>query len=122
MQELRLADGKFMCGSEIVPPIIGDPEQIALIQKAEKELQRREKEGIPCEFYAQNANFDGYVDFKCLCGMPINAFISMRESRVYDLESDISDRWTGEEIECDECGREYVIRGGKAKLKLTEKE
>ena len=41
---LRLVDGKFMRGDVEVKPEIGNPEQIALLQKIERERTQREKD------------------------------------------------------------------------------
>ena len=40
-QPLRLVDGKFMRGDVEVKPEIGNPEQIALLQKIERECTQR---------------------------------------------------------------------------------
>ena len=42
-QPLRLMDGKFMRGNVEEKPEIGNPEQIALLQKIERECTQREK-------------------------------------------------------------------------------
>ena len=41
---LRLVDGKFMRGDIEVKPEIGNPEQIALLQKIERERTQQEKD------------------------------------------------------------------------------
>lgn len=41
-QPLRLVDGKFMLGD--IKPEIGNPKQIALLQKIERERTQREKD------------------------------------------------------------------------------
>ena len=42
-QPLRLVDGQFMRGNYVVAPVIGDREQIALLQAAERSAEERER-------------------------------------------------------------------------------
>ncbi len=42
-EPLRLVDGKFMRGGFVVAPVIGDREQIALLQAAERAAEERER-------------------------------------------------------------------------------
>lgn len=43
-EPLRLVDGKFMRGGFVVAPVIGDREQIALLQAEERAAEERERQ------------------------------------------------------------------------------
>lgn len=56
MQPLRIVNGQFMRGNNIIEPEIGNREQIVCLQAYEKAAQKAAEEaetkGIECEFYA----------------------------------------------------------------------
>lgn len=116
MAKLVLRDGKFFRGSEEVPPIIGDEEQIALLQAQERRLNFYEKNGSPVEFDIRRAYVYATMKFTCCCGEKIE---KKCETTVYDVhnpEDELLECWEHDTIECKICNREYRFEDGDAKV------
>lgn len=111
---LRLENGKFWRGDVEVPPEIGNAEQIALLQKAEKELEDEEQHGINVSTEVYDIHYSICVKFTCLCGNKVEA----DDRRIYaDDVMEVEDaEWDAGTVVCRKCGREYEIEDGKAKL------
>lgn len=71
-QPLALVNGKFMRGGVEESPEIGNPEQIALLQKAERESSEREKRAksgkLPADIHVECIRYDAVCAFTCVCG------------------------------------------------------
>lgn len=116
-QPLRLVYGAFMRGSMEVKPEIGNREQIALLQKTEREMEEREKAAkagkLDVDIYVEDIQYKTVIEFTCICG-----------NRVKERDTNYTDDWEdleypncdGSEIRCDKCGRWYEIDGSRAKL------
>lgn len=116
-QPLRLVDGKFMRGDIEVKPEIGNPEQIALLQKIERERTQREKDAkagrLDVDIYVEDIRYNVVCEFTCICGNEIEKKDTSYTDNWEDLEApDYEDG----PITCDKCGREYEIDGLHAKL------
>lgn len=114
---LRLVDGAFMRGGMEVKPEIGNREQIALLQKFEREMEQREKDAkagtLDVGIHVENIEYKIIIKFTCICG-----------NRVIARDTNYTDDWEelgdpdcrGAEIRCNKCGRWYEIDGVHAKL------
>ena len=114
---LRLVDGKFMRGGFVVAPVIGDREQIALLQaeeRAAEERERRAKRGtLDIDFDIENIEYSACLQLKCICGYTIYKTDRRHADDYFDLESDV---WGNDLITCPKCRRRYEINDDKAKL------
>lgn len=74
---LRLVDGKFMRGDVEIKPEIGNPEQIALLQKIERERTQREKDAndgrLDVYIHVEDIKYKVVCEFTCICGNKIQA-------------------------------------------------
>lgn len=114
---LRLVDGKFMRGDIEVKPEIGNPEQIALLQKIERERTQREKDAkagkLDVEIYTEDIEYKVVCEFSCICRNKIKERNTNYTDDWEELESPDYEDWP---IICDKCYREYEIDGLHAKL------
>lgn len=114
---LRLVDGKFMRGDIEVKPEIGNPEQIALLQKIERERTQREKDAndgrLDVHIHVEDIKYEVVCEFRCICGNAIQArginYTDDWEELGYPVYEDGP-------IICDKCYREYEINDLHAKL------
>ena len=79
-QPLRLVDGKFMLGD--IKPEIGNPKQIALLQKIERERTQREKD-------ANDGRLDVYIHvedikYKVVCEFRRGALIILTFGKIWN--------------------------------------
>lgn len=114
---LRLVDGKFMRGDVEVKPEIGNPEQIALLQKIERERTQREKDAnavrLDVHIHVEDIKYEVVCEFRCICG---NAIQARGINYTDDWEELESPDYEGGTNTCDKCGRKYEIDGFHAKL------
>jgi hypothetical protein len=100
-----------------VPIEIGNAEQIALLQKIERESRIREEDAkagkLDVNVYNENIMYDVICEFTCVCGNEIK-----EKNRYYaDDWEDLEDaEYEGGIITCKKCGREYEIEYRHAKL------
>ena len=116
-EPLRLVDGKFMRGGFVVAPVIGDREQIALLQAAERAAEERERQAkrgtLAVAFDIEDIDYVACLRLKCICGYTIYKTDRRRAYDYFDLESDV---WGNDLITCPKCRRRYEINDDKAKL------
>ena len=116
-ERLRLVDGKFMRGGFVVAPVIGDREQIALLQaeeRAAEERERRAKRGtLAVAFDIEDIDYVACLRLKCICGHTIYETDRRHAYDYFDLKSDT---WGYDLITCPKCRRRYEINDDKAKL------
>ena len=114
---LRLVNGKFMRGDIEVKPEIGNPEQIALLQKIERERTQREKDAndgrLDVDIHVEDIKYKVVCEFRCICGNDIQARGINYTDVWEDLECPV---YEDGPIICDKCYREYEIDGLHAKL------
>lgn len=114
---LRLVNGKFMRGDIEVKPEIGNPEQIALLRKIERERTQREKDAndgrLDVHIHVEDIKYEVVCEFRCICG---NAIQARGINYTDDWEELESPDYEGGAITCDKCGRKYEIDGFHAKL------
>lgn len=119
MGTLTLKDGKFWRDGVEVPPRIGDAEQIALLQQAEREAEQREidanGDGIELEFELKELRYTGEIT--CICGQTVRESF---ECNYFGCSDSFEDVMTADCdshcMECPRCGREYEIVYGRAVL------
>ena len=74
---LRLVNGKFMRGDIEVKPEIGNPEQLALLRKIERERTQREKDAndgrLDVHIHVEDIKYKVVCEFRCICGNDIQA-------------------------------------------------
>ncbi|WP_294591715.1 hypothetical protein [uncultured Rikenella sp.] len=119
MGKLTLKDGKFWRDGVEVPPRIGDAEQIALLQQAEREAEQREidanGDGIELEFSIEELRYTGQIT--CICGKVIsNDFECNYFGRSDSFEDVMTAACDSHCMKCPKCGREYEIVYGRAVL------
>lgn len=116
-QSRRLLDGKFMRGDVEVKPEIGNPEQIALLQKIERERTQREKDvndvRLDVDIHVEDIKYQVVCEFTCICGNEIQARGINYTDDWEELEDPVYEDGL---IVCDKCYREYEIDGLHAKL------
>ena len=116
-QPLLLVDGKFMRGDIEVKPEIGNPEQIALLQKIERERTQREKAAndglLDVDIHVEDIKYQVVCEFTCICGNEIRARGINYTDDWEELEDPV---YEDGPIICDKCDREYEIDGLHAKL------
>lgn len=116
-QPLRLVDGKFMRGDIEVKPEIGNPEQIALLQKIEREGTQREKDAndgrLDVDIHVEDIQYKVVCEFRCICGNDIQERGINYTDDWEELEDPV---YEDGPIICDKCYREYEIDGLHAKL------
>ena len=114
---LRLVDGKFMRGEVEVKPEIGNLEQIALLQKIERECTQREKDAndgrLDVDIHVEDIEYKVVCEFTCICGNEIRARGINYTDDWEELEDPV---YEDGPIICDKCYREYEIDGLHAKL------
>lgn len=119
-QPLRIVNGKFMRGNNIIEPEIGNREQIVCLQAYEKAVtkaaEEAETKGIECEFYATDIEYTSNIKLKCLCGRVLTDRNSACDANDSDELECLKLDWDDEIIFCADCGREYEIQGGRARL------
>lgn len=115
-QPLRLVNGKFMRGSVEVAPAIGDREQIALLQAAERaadERERRAKRGeLKVDVEVEDIRYKARFTLTCVCGYRFETTEDMFADDIDEME-DVE--WD-DTVRCPKCRRQYDINGRKAKL------
>lgn len=116
IQQLHLVNGKFMRGDVEEPVQIGNTEQIALLQKEEREALKREKDAragkLDVEISVENIKYDVICEFTCICGNKIEA----RGVNYTDVWEDLENpNYEDGPIICDKCDRKYEINGLHAK-------
>ncbi len=117
-QPLRIVNGQFMRGSEVIAPEIGNREQIALLQSIERKAVEREKQAKAGKMYVltytKDIEYTAVCEFTCICGNEIT------EKKWGCIAYDIDDVELCDDfnvIECQVCRRKYrIIDGEKAKL------
>lgn len=116
-EPLRLVDGKFMRGGFVVAPVIGDREQIALLQAEERAAEKREERAkrgtLAVAFTTEDIVYDACIQLKCICGHTIHKTDRRHAYDLFDLKSDT---WGYDLITCPKCRRRYEINDDKAKL------
>ena len=116
-QPLRLVDGKFMRGDVEEPAQIGNAEQIALLQKIERECTQREKDAndgrLDADIHVEDIKYKVVCEFTCICGNGIKEEGTNYTDNWEDLADPV---YEDGPITCDKCGREYEIDGLHAKL------
>ena len=116
-EPLRLVDGKFMRGNYVVAPVIGDREQIALLQAEERAAEKREERAkrgtLDIDFDVEDIDYSACLQLKCICGYTIYKTDRRHADDYFDLESDV---WGNDLITCPKCRRRYEINYDKAKL------
>lgn len=114
---LRLVDGKFMRGDIEVKPEIGNPEQIALLQKIERERTQQEKDvndgRLDVHIHVEDIKYEVVCEFRCICGNAIQARGINYTDDWEELEYPV---YEDGPIICDKCYREYEINDLHAKL------
>lgn len=114
---LRLVDGQFMRGDEVVAPEIGNREQIALLQAEERRLTMLEEQaksgGLRAYIYAENVSYVAICEFDCVCGYH-NRIESLNQFADYVYCDDIPD-YEDEIIECCKCRTKYIVEGNRLK-------
>lgn len=114
---LRLVNGKFMRGDIEVKPEIGNPEQIALLQKIERERTQREKDAndvwLDVHIHVEDIKYEVVCEFRCICGNAIQARGINYTDDWEELEYPV---YEDGPIICDKCYREYEINDLRAKL------
>lgn len=117
IQSLRLVDGKFMRGGGEEPVQIGNTEQIALLQKEEREMTKREQDAragkLSVEIGVEDIRYHVVCEFTCICGNKIEARGVNYTDNWEDLEAP---NYEDGPIICGKCGRKYEIDGTHAKL------
>lgn len=115
-EPLRLVDGKFMRGGFEVAPVIGDREQIALLQAAERaaeERERRAKRGeLKVDVEVEDIRCKARFTLTCVCGYRFETTEDMFADDIDEME-DVE--WD-DTVRCPKCRRQYDINGRKAKL------
>lgn len=115
-EPLRLVDGKFMRGGFVVAPVIGDREQIALLQAAERaaeERERRAKRGeLKVNVEIEDIRYTARFTLTCVCGY---RFETTEEMYADDIDEMEDVEWE-DTLRCPRCRRQYDIDGRKAKL------
>lgn len=117
IQSLRLVDGKFMRGDVEEPVQIGNTEQIALLQKIEREMTKREQDAkagkLNVKISVENIRYHVVCEFTCICGNKIIA----RGVNYTDVWEDLeAPNYEDGPIICNKCDREYEIDRLHAKL------
>ena len=116
-QPLRLVDGKFMRGDVEEKPEIGNPEQIALLQKIERERTQREKDAndgrLDVHIHVEDIKYEVVCEFRCICGNAIQARGINYTDDWEELEYPV---YEDGPIICDKCYRENEINDLHAKL------
>lgn len=116
-QPLRLINGKFMRGSVEVAPVIGDREQIALLQAEERAAKKREeyaKRGtLDIDFDIEDIDYVACRRLKCICGHTIHKTDRRSAGNYFELEDDV---WGDDVVTCPKCRRRYEINDNRAKL------
>lgn len=116
-QPLRLVDGKFMRGDVEEKPEIGNPEQIALLQKIEREPTQREKAAkdgrLDVDIHVEDIKYKVVYEFTCICGNAIHGRGINYTDDWEELENPV---YEDGPIICKRCYREYEIDGLHAKL------
>lgn len=114
---LRPVNGKFMRGDIEVKPEIGNPEQIALLQKIERERTQREKDAndarLDVHIHVEDIKYEVVCEFRCICGNAIQARGINYTDDWEELEYPV---YEDGPIICDKCYREYEINDLHAKL------
>lgn len=115
-EPLRLVDGKFMRGGFVVAPVIGDREQIALLQaeeRAAEERERRAKRGeLKVDVEIEDIRYKARLTLTCVCGYKLETTETMYADDIDEME-DVE--WD-DTLRCPRCRRQYDIDGRKAKL------
>jgi hypothetical protein len=95
----------------------GNPEQIALLQKIERERTQREKDAndgrLDVYIHVEDIKYKVVCEFTCICGNKIQARGINYTDVWEDLECPV---YEDGPIICDKCYREYEIDGLHAKL------
>lgn len=116
-EPLRLVDGKFMRGGFVIAPVIGDREQIALLQAAERAAEERERQAkrgtLAVAFDIEDIDYVACLRLKCICGHTIYETDRRHAYDCFDLKSDT---WGYDHVTCPKCRRQYEINDDKAKL------
>lgn len=116
-EPLRLVNGKFMRGGFVIAPVIGDREQIALLQaeeRAAEECERQAKRGtLAATFTTEDIVYNACIQLKCICGHTIYETDRRHAYDLFDLQSDV---WGAGPITCPKCRRRYEINDDVAKL------
>ena len=116
-QPLRLVDGQFMRGNYVVAPVIGDREQIALLQAEERAAEERERKAkrgtLAVAFDIEDIDYVACIQLKCVCGHTIHKTDRRLAYDYFDLKSDT---WGFDRVTCPKCHRQYEINDDKAKL------
>lgn len=115
-EPLRLVDGKFMRGGFMIAPVIGDREQIALLQaeeRAAEERERRAKRGeLKVNVEIEDIRYSARFTLTCVCGYRFETTEEMYADDIDEME-DVEREDT---LRCPRCRRQYDIDGRKAKL------
>ena len=115
-EPLRLVDGKFMRGGFVVAPVIGDREQIALLQAAERaaeERERRAKRGeLKVNVEIEDIRYTARFTLTCVCGYRFETTEEMYADDIDEME------YVGlmDTLRCPRGRRQYDINDRKAKL------
>ncbi|MCM1301983.1 MAG: hypothetical protein NC226_09715 [Bacteroides cellulosilyticus] len=118
LSPLRLVGGKFKRGNVEVAPEIGNPEQIALLQKAERKANEREQEAkageLLVDVYVKDIRYEVVCEFDCICGEELRECNTNYTDDWEELEDPECD--DGTIVICPNCKRRYEINDNQAKL------
>lgn len=89
-EPLRLVDGKFMRGGFVIAPVIGDREQIALLQaeeRAAEERERRAKRGeLKVDVEIEDIRYEARLTLTCVCGYKLETTETMYADDIDEME------------------------------------
>lgn len=101
MSELIIKDGQFYRDGQVVPPVIGDAEQIACLRRYEKREENL-KNGVDVDI---SYHIQAEAVFKCFCGRSLTI---ETDSYQYN-EDDAYDDLPGKTTTCWNCRRKYEL-------------
>lgn len=105
MGELTLKNGKFYRDGEVVKPEFGNKEQIALMEQWRKEL---EKGLLVTPNIEEKTIYNLSVSWECLCGR-VNETKDYNEYEDWEPDDDDIKDLIGDEVCCENCGKEYEL-------------
>lgn len=110
MSDLKIENGQFWRGNQIVKPEFGDRDQIFTLRKAVEKAEAEEK-GIklPVVFRKEEVTvYDMSVSFKCVCGQICSRLDE--EVPEDDAEGEYFDELN---VRCRKCKSEYELKWDK---------
>jgi transcription elongation factor Elf1 len=123
---LTIKNGKFYRGNQNVRPVVGDREQIDLLQKIQSEFRLAHKNGFMLAKFISKKKvvYDAYVSFNCpSCGWE-NECVAGENQPMKFVNRDLD----GNTINCVKCGQGFKfapkdkIAKSKVKMLILETE